>query len=123
MTDFDAELRVIEDDLASERTSLAKELRKFAGRNQAKKSDDALRTERWCREYLAEIRPGPHTPDQPCVCGDRVFWRPSFRKPWQCRSCSPPRSEVQVRWFVVGGHNHPEAGARRRRNPLALGAA
>jgi hypothetical protein len=51
---FDDQIRVIEEDLRRERTSLGKELAKFSGRKP--KSDQDRRTERWCRQYLAELR-------------------------------------------------------------------
>jgi hypothetical protein len=97
---FNDQIRVLNQDLARDGTSLDKELRKFRP-PKPKKSADALRAEQWRRHYLVEFRPGPDTPDQPCTCGERVFWRPLRGQPWRCRSCSTPSSRASLQWFVV----------------------
>jgi hypothetical protein len=97
---FNSQIRLLNEDLALEGTTLDKEQRKFSP-TKPRKSADAQRVERWCRHYLVEFRPGPDTPDQPCACGERVFWRPLRGQPWRCRSCTPPSSKLQVQWFVV----------------------
>jgi hypothetical protein len=101
--DLAAQLRVIEEDLAAEGTSLGKEQAKFARRRgRSRKSDEAIRAERWCRAYLADITPTSDTPKTLCLCcGDVVFWRRSRRTLWACRSCRPPRAGVEVQWAVL----------------------
>jgi hypothetical protein len=95
--DLDAQLWAINEDLALERTSLNEELAKF--RPKRKKSAEARRQERWCREYFLEICPGSDTPVERCACGDVVFWRQGDT-PWACRSCTPPDVRAKVQWFV-----------------------
>jgi hypothetical protein len=97
---FDSQIRVLNKDLASQGTSLDQELKKFSPAK-PRKSADAQRVEHWCRHYLVEFRPGPDTPDHPCTCGERVFWRPLRAIPWRCRSCSRPSTRAQLQWFVV----------------------
>ena len=103
---FDSQIRMLNNDLAAEGTSLGKELAKFSGkrpdvRSAASAREQGLSSARTARVYLAEFTPGPDAPDQPCACGDTVFWRRGPKAEWRCRSCKPPRADAQVKWFVL----------------------
>ena len=59
------------------------------------------RTRREVAEYLREFRPGPDTPDDPCQCGDTVFYKLGKHSHWRCRSCERLNPNLNVRWFVL----------------------
>jgi hypothetical protein len=109
---FDDQLRVLAEDLRAEglqpkaignvlKLSRANVGRLLAGQRPimrpARPHEQGLRTHLPIVDYLAEFRPGPDTPDELCACGNTVFWH---GRAWHCRTCEPPRADVEVQWFV-----------------------
>jgi hypothetical protein len=59
------------------------------------------RWRRWAAGYLREIRPLPDYPSEPCVCGDRVYYRLGREAPWRCRTCAHVDAKRRVEWWVA----------------------
>jgi hypothetical protein len=67
-----------------------------------KLTDQQRRQREFNAFYFREFRAGADTPDGPCPCGDRVFYKLAEYSPWRCRGCDMPNARVQVhRWFVA----------------------
>jgi hypothetical protein len=99
-TYFDQQIRLLDQDLAAEGTTLNKVLSSMRPRRR-KRGQEKVREARHCREYLADFTARQGAPLTPCVCGDAVFYRLVGDHRWRCRSCERITARARVRWLVL----------------------
>jgi hypothetical protein len=97
---FDSQIRLINEDLAAEGTTLDQVLASMRPK-QRRRSQEEVRAARWCRAYLAELTPRLGTPCTPCACGDVVFYQLVGDCRWRCRSCERASPRARARWFAL----------------------
>jgi hypothetical protein len=101
------ELRIVEEDLAAEGTSLAQVEREMRAGLPVKpqRKPPTIEEQRWRRWRIAyrEVYPLPGVPAAPCsTCDERLYYRTSRGAPWRCHRCERPNAQVRVdRWWIV----------------------
>jgi hypothetical protein len=97
---FDRQIRLLNQDLAAEGTTLNRVLASMRPKRR-KRSQEEVREARRRREYLADFAVRPGAPLTPCACGDVVFFQLVGDCRWRCRSCERVTARARMRWFVL----------------------
>jgi hypothetical protein len=109
-TRFDAELRIIAEDLLAEGLTLKPITATMRLEPATVRALMAGGTLRWPGIGRAAEVP----PSMVCACGDAVHWRRWPDQPWRCRTCRRPNAYDQVEWLVGGriqqgrGYSRPD---------------